>query len=86
MSRKMNLLATALVLAATSFTAHTASAFSLVAVGETIATVAMSARACPPGEHLGYEGKYCWRNREAASPCPPGEHLGYEGKYCWRNH
>lgn len=40
-------------------------------------------RACPPGTHLGYEGKYCWPDRARA--CPPGYHLGYEGKYCWPN-
>ncbi len=38
---------------------------------------------CPPGTHVGYEGKYCWPDRGRA--CPPGYHLGREGKYCWRD-
>lgn len=40
-----------------------------------------TALSCPPGTHVGYEGKYCWPNRGRA--CPPGYHLGYEKKYCW---
>jgi hypothetical protein len=42
-----------------------------------------AALSCPPGTHVGYEGKYCWPNRARA--CPAGYHLGYEGKYCWPN-
>jgi hypothetical protein len=40
-----------------------------------------TALSCPPGTHIGYEGKYCWPDRGRA--CPRGYHLGYEGKYCW---
>ena len=43
--------------------------------------VVEAALSCPPGTHIGYEGKYCWPNR--ARICPRGYHLGYEGKYCW---
>jgi hypothetical protein len=85
MFRKSNLLASALVLATATFTTHTASALSLLPAGEMIASLALSARACPPGTHEGYLGKYCWRDHEG-SACPAGTHLGYEGKYCWRNH
>ncbi len=42
------------------------------------------ARVCRPGYHLGYKGKYCWRNHYHA--CPAGTHLGYKGKHCWPNH
>ena len=51
-----------------------------VAVASNIVEAAIS---CPPGTHIGYEGKYCWPNRPRA--CPAGTHLGYEGKYCWPN-
>ncbi|MCC8982144.1 hypothetical protein [Bradyrhizobium acaciae] len=47
------------------------------------AVVEAAALSCPPGTHVGYEGKYCWPNRPRA--CPAGYHLGYEGKYCWAN-
>jgi hypothetical protein len=82
MFRKSNLLATALVLAATGFT-MTAVAMPIAPVSEAPASLIESVRWCPGGTHEGYEGKYCWRNHN--DPCPPGFHLGYEGKHCWRN-
>jgi hypothetical protein len=83
MFRKSNLLATALLLAATQSSITPATAMPVVAVGEAALSLLAAARACPQGTHEGYLGKYCWPNRGAA--CPPGSHLGYEGKYCWRN-
>jgi hypothetical protein len=86
MFRKSTMLATALALAAmgSAMTANAAMSASLLTevASALIQTAALS---CPPGTHLGYEGKYCWRNHENEA-CPAGFHLGYEGKYCWRNH
>jgi hypothetical protein len=73
-TRNSLLVAIVLGLSALASTTTPASAFGL--------SISVSA-ACPAGEHLGYEGKYCWPNRSQA--CPAGTHLGYEGKYCWLN-
>ena len=45
---------------------------------------ASAGRYCPPGTHLGYEGKYCWANR-GHHVCNPGFHLSFNGQHCWRN-
>jgi hypothetical protein len=84
MFRKSNLLAAALAFAAIGSTMAAANAMSL-SIGVALTSLAESVRLCPAGTHPGYEGKYCWRNRETDA-CPPGFHLGYEDKYCWRNH
>ena len=62
MFRKSHLLATALILAATHSTLTPASALPLLPVVEKLIAAADSPRACPAGTHIGYEGKYCWRN------------------------
>ena len=85
MFRKSTVLATALALAAIGSTMTASAAMSLSLVTEVASSLIQSAVACPAGTHLGYEGKYCWRNHENEA-CPAGFHLGHEGKYCWRNH
>jgi hypothetical protein len=85
MFRRSNLLATALVLAATGFTISAVPAMPISSLRDAPASLVESVRWCPAGTHEGYEGKYCWRNHES-NACPPGFHLGYEDKYCWRNH
>jgi hypothetical protein len=63
--------------------ASAAAAMPVSPIHDVPSTLIQTVRWCPPGTHQGYEGKYCWADKERT--CPRGYHIGYEGKYCWPN-